>query len=355
MRCATRSPRPRSTPRSPTRRSPPPSKCVAAYHQGAEPVQGARSQGRRADVRRPAARRAKPASNTDLEIKSVVPGRPLVRVHRPARDRRSSATRPPQTVDPKHSYSDDALLREAEEWASLNDGKKVEEVLSALPSEVPDGRQRRRGDVAARLARVARASAYDDAIKWWKKQIRARPARRQLLRRGPGAVLARPRVRREGQAGRRGDRAVGAGASSSTRPRTTRCSRSTGCARPSPKRYEALVAEISTDPAGLRSEGAGVHVQAARRVGRAGLLARDGAAPARARRPPPTPSCSKLGLTAPAGKKRVDDPELDREAVGDGVPLRPRGSLRDRRCGRRAGTSSTTASSGRSARTARAG
>ena len=73
------------------------------------------------------------AKNVDLEIKSIYQaGRSYAFIG--SHDVAAKKYQAAQTIDPSHSYSDDAPLREAEEWASLKDDKKVEEVLSSLPT-----------------------------------------------------------------------------------------------------------------------------------------------------------------------------------------------------------------------------
>ena len=251
--------------------------------------------------------RAKPPTNTDLEIKSAYQaGRSYAFIgqHETAIERYQAA----QTIDPKHSYADDALLREAEEWTSLNDGTKVEEVLSALPTKFPNG-----DNVAEAMWRLGwRAWREQQATTTRSSGGRsrsARAARRQLLRRGPGAVLARPRVPREGQAGatrsrsgRRRSRSYPAAyyALHGAQPAARERRRSD---------YEALVAEISTDPAGFDPKAPAFTFKprvewSAPGFARAMELLRLGLGDPAASR-----SCKKLGLTAPGDKKRVDDPD----------------------------------------------
>ncbi|HUJ61724.1 MAG TPA: transglycosylase SLT domain-containing protein [Kofleriaceae bacterium] len=109
------------------------------------------------------------AGNTDLEVKaSYQAGRSYAYIgeHETAIQRYQAA----QTIDPKHSYADDAMLREGEEWSSLGNDAKVVEVLSALPSKFPDG-----DTVAESMWRLGwkawREARYDDAIASWKRQL----------------------------------------------------------------------------------------------------------------------------------------------------------------------------------------
>src|SRR5258706_11650628 len=103
------------------------------------------------------------AKDVDLEIKSVYQaGRSysFINQHETATLKYQAA----QVIDPKHSYADDAMLREAEEWASRNDGKQVEAVLSAIPTKYPAGDQL--AESTWRLGwRAWRDKKYDDAIK----------------------------------------------------------------------------------------------------------------------------------------------------------------------------------------------
>ncbi len=146
-------------------------KCVAAYHKAQSRFK-ARDRRGAAPMFDAAAEACKAAKNTDLHIKSLYQGGRSYAWydHETATKRYQEA----QTVDTSHSYSDDAMLREAEEWASRNDGKQVEAVLSQLPVKFPKG-----DNIAEAMWRLGwRAwtdKKYDDAIKWWKKQIELVP------------------------------------------------------------------------------------------------------------------------------------------------------------------------------------
>ena len=113
------------------------------------------------------------AHNIDLEVKSAYQaGRSYAfeKDHKTAIDRYRTA----QTTDPKHSYADDALLREGEEWTSLGDDAKLIDTLSTLPTRFPDGDNK--AEAMWRLGWHAwRAHKIDDAIGWWKKQIVVAP------------------------------------------------------------------------------------------------------------------------------------------------------------------------------------
>src|SRR5262249_25991220 len=144
------------------------SRCVAEYHKAQSRFK-ARDRKGAAPMFDDAAAACKDAHDTDLEIKSnYQAGRSYAFIgeHDTAIKRYQAA----QTIDPKHSYSDDALLREAEEWTCLANAKQVEALLSALPSKFPDS-----DNVAEAMWRLGwhawRDQKYGDAITWWQKQI----------------------------------------------------------------------------------------------------------------------------------------------------------------------------------------
>jgi soluble lytic murein transglycosylase len=146
--------------------------CVAAYHKAQSRFK-ARDRAGAAPMFDAAVSACTAAKNVDLWIKSLYQaGRSYAFIgqHETATDRYQAA----QKVDPKHSYADDALLREGEEWASRNDGKQVEAVLSALPQRFPDG-----DNVAEAMWRLGwrawRDKQYDAAIGWWQKQLQLVP------------------------------------------------------------------------------------------------------------------------------------------------------------------------------------
>ncbi|MEJ7598050.1 MAG: transglycosylase SLT domain-containing protein [Kofleriaceae bacterium] len=147
-------------------------RCVAAYHKAQSRFK-ARDRRGAAPMFDEATVACKAANNVDLHIKCTYQaGRSYAFIgeHDTATERYQAA----QTIDPKHSYSDDAMLREAEEWASRNDGAKVEEVLSALPTKYPTG-----DNIAEAMWRLGfrawRDKQYDNAIKWWTRQIELVP------------------------------------------------------------------------------------------------------------------------------------------------------------------------------------
>src|SRR5262249_22975149 len=138
----------------------PADKCVAAYHKAQSRFK-ARDRKGAAPMFDDAVAACKAAGNVDLEIKSdYQAGRSYAFIgqHDVAIQRYQAA----ETVDPKHSYADDAMLREAEEWSSVGDGKRVDAVLSALPDKFPGG-----DNIAEAMWRLGwrawREQRYDDA------------------------------------------------------------------------------------------------------------------------------------------------------------------------------------------------
>ena len=281
----------------------PAEKCVAAYHRAQSRFK-ARDRKGASVLFDNAVTACKAANDTDLWIKShYQAGRSYAFIgqHHTAITHYQAA----QVVDPSHSYSDDALLREGEEWTSLNDGAKVEAVLSSLPKKFPQG-----DNVAESMWRLGwrawREGRYDDAIKWWQEQIRLVPRDDNWYGAGqPQYWLGRayavkkmmPEAIAQWQAAVRIAPAAYYALLALNRLRET-----------APKEYEKLVAEISADPPGHdpkapafvfkpRVEWGSPGFQRAMEFLRLGI----GSAAEQELR--------KLGLTAPPGKKRVDDPD----------------------------------------------
>jgi soluble lytic murein transglycosylase len=276
-------------------------RCVAAYHRAQSRFK-ARDRKGAAPMFDDATAACKAAGNTDLHIKSVYQaGRSYAFVgeHQIAIDRYKAG----QVVDTKHSYSDDAMLREAEEWASLNDGAKVEEVLAALPKSFPQG-----DNVAEAMWRLGwrawREQRVDDAIKWWQEQIRLVPRddnyygegqAQYWLGRAFAAKGQMPQAIAQWQATVRMYPAAYYALLALNRLRES-----------APKDYEKLVAEISADPAGYDPKAPAFSFKARPEWSTPGFLRatellRLGIGSAA------EPELKKLGLTAPGDKKRVDD------------------------------------------------
>ncbi|MBC7975034.1 MAG: transglycosylase SLT domain-containing protein, partial [Myxococcales bacterium] len=246
----------------------------------------------------------KVASNIDLQIKSAYQaGRSYAFIgdHDIAIKRYQAA----QAIDPKHSYADDALLREAEEWTSLGAGAQVEATLSALPTRFPTG-----DNIAEAMWRLGwrawREQRYDDAIKWWAKQVELVPRDDNYYGEGEpqywlGRAYAAKKQPKQAiaswQAAIRIAPAAYYALLALNRLRETDA-----------KAYAAMVAEISTAPKGFDPKAPAFTFQPRpewRTPGfaRAMELLRLGLGV------PAERELKKLGLTAPGDKKRVDDPD----------------------------------------------
>ncbi len=277
-------------------------KCIAAYHRGQSRFK-ARDRKGSAPMFDDAAVACKAAVNKDLEIKSLYQaGRSyaFIGLHETA----VLAYQAAQKVDPKHSYADDALLREAEEWSSLNNGKKVESVLSSLPTQFPDG-----DNVAEAMWRLGwrawKDKKYDESIKWWRKQIELVPHDDNYFGEGQAqywlgrAYLAKNKkddAMASWEAGIRAYPVAYYALQSLNRLREA-----------SPARYERLIAELSNDPKGHDPKAPAFTFSPRVEWGTAGflrameLLRLGLGAPAEA-------ELKRLKLTPPTDKKRVDDP-----------------------------------------------
>jgi soluble lytic murein transglycosylase len=244
------------------------------------------------------------AHNVDLEIKSDYnAGRSysFFGEHDIAIQRYQAA----QAADPKNSYADDSLLREGEEWTSLGNAKQVEAVLSALPIKYPDG-----DNIAEAMWRLGwhafREQHYDDAIKWWQKQVELVPRDDSYYGEGEpqywlGRAFAAKHMTNEAiaswQAAVRIAPAAYYALLALNRLRETDA-----------KAYAAMVTEISTDPKGFdpkapaftwkpRPEWSTPGFARAMELLRLGLGV------------PAERELKKLGLAAPGDRKRVDDPD----------------------------------------------
>jgi soluble lytic murein transglycosylase len=279
----------------------PAEKCVASYH-AAQSRFKARDRKAAAPMFDTASVACKAAANNDLWIKSEYQAG---RSYAFNGDHQTAIThyKAAQAVDPKHSYADDAMLREAEEWASLNDGAKVEEVLSALPKQFPTG-----DNVAESMWRLGwRAfleKRYDDAIKWWKEQIRLVPRDDNYYGEGqPQYWLGRAYAAKQQMADAIAQWQLTVRSYPAAYYSLLALNRLKESA---PKDYEKLVAEISADPPGYdpkvpafvfkpRPEWTAPGFQRAMEFLRLGI----GSAA--------EPELKKLGLSAPPGKNRVTD------------------------------------------------
>ncbi|HEV7557216.1 MAG TPA: transglycosylase SLT domain-containing protein, partial [Kofleriaceae bacterium] len=279
-------------------------KCKAAYRR-ADSRFKARDRKGAAPMFDAAVTACKAAGNKDLEIKSnYQAGRSysFFGEHKTAIERYKQV----QTIDPKHSYADDGMLREAEEWAVLpGEGAKVEAVLAALPTKFPDG-----DNVAEAMWRLGwrmwRDTKYADAIKWWTKQIELVPHDDSWIGEGEPQYWIGRALHAQGKTAEaiaewqlcvRTYPAAYYALLSLNRIRET-----------DNKAYDAVVAEISADPAGFDPKAPAFTFAARPEWSTPGFL--------RAMEllklglgEPAEHELKKLGLTAPGDRKRVDDPD----------------------------------------------
>lgn len=276
-------------------------RCVAAYHKAQSRFK-ARDRKNAAPMFDDAAAICKAAKDTDLEIKSHYnAGRSYAFIgeHDIAIQRYQSV----QAVDPKHSYADDAQLREGEEWTSLNNPERVQAVLSALPTKYPGG-----DNVAEAMWRLGwqawRDQRYDDAIQWWRKQIELVPRDDNYYGEGQpqywlGRAYAAQRKIKEAIASWQD--AVRIAPTAYYALLALNRLRETDVAA-----YAAMTTEISTDPKGYDPTAPAFAFRprpewSAPGFARAMELLRLGLGTAAER------ELKKLGLVAPDDKKRVDD------------------------------------------------
>jgi len=278
-------------------------RCVAAYHKAQSRFK-ARDRKGAAAMFDDSAAACKAAGNADLEIKSdYQAGRSysFFGEHDTAIKRYQAA----QAIDPRHSYADDALLREAEEWTTLGDIKQADAVLASLPVKFPDG-----DNVAEAMWRAGwhawRDHKYDDAIRWWTKQ-------RELVPRddnwyGDGepqywlgrayAALHRPK-----------DAIASWQATVRLAPAAYYALLALNRLRETDARaYAAMLAEIASDPKGFDPKAPAFTFQprpewSTPGFARAMELLRLGLGV------PAERELKKLGLTTPGDRKRVDDPD----------------------------------------------
>ncbi|HVK77653.1 MAG TPA: transglycosylase SLT domain-containing protein [Kofleriaceae bacterium] len=277
--------------------------CVAAYHR-AQSLFKARDRKAAAPRFDEAAAACKTAGDKDLEIRSdYQAGRAYAFIG----DKTAAIARyqAAQKVDPAHSFTDDALLREAEEWADLGDGKKVTETLERLPVAFPAGDMR--AEAMWRLGwRAYRDGDDARAIAYWQKQIALVPIDDNYWAEGQAQYwIGRAEARR----GKR-DAALASWESAvRTYPVSYYAMLALNRVRETaPARYAALVKELTADPPGFDPAAPAFHFKprpeyATPGFGRAVELIRLGLgdeAEAELR---------KLKLVAPGDKKRVDDPD----------------------------------------------
>jgi len=282
----------------------PAEKCTATYHRAQSRFK-ARDRKGAAPMFDEAMEACHAAGDVDLEIKAAYNGGrsyAFIKDHETAVARYRHA----QEVDPKHSYTDDALLREAEEWADLGKDDEVKRALASLPQKFPDADMR--AEAVWRLGwRAWRGGDTDGAIAWWKKQIEVMPIDDNYWAEGQAQYwLGRAYAKKKDV------KAAAAWWEDCVRtyPVTYYAMLALNRLREqNPKRYQKLIAEITKDPVGFdpkapafrfkpRTEYATPGFARAIELLRLGL---GGPAEAELRR---------LGLVPPSGKQRVSDPDL---------------------------------------------
>ena len=247
----------------------------------------------------------KAAGTVDLQVKAAYQaGRSWAfqKDHQTAIARYQTA----QTIDPTHSYADDSLLREAEEWTDLGDAAKVEATLGVLPTRFPQGDNR--AEAMWRLGWLAwKAGKTADALGWWQKQIDAVPVDDNYYGEGQAQYWIGRALEKQGKA-----KAALDAWESGIKLYPLAYYSLLGLNRvrdASPKRFAALMTELTSDPAGFDPAAPAFTFTPRVEYGTPGFaramellrLGLGDAAEAELR---------GLGLTAPSGKSRVDDPDL---------------------------------------------
>jgi soluble lytic murein transglycosylase len=277
--------------------------CVASYHR-AQSLFKARDRRAAAPAFDQAVAACKTAKNADLEIRANYQAGRAYAFHgdHPTAIARYQAA---QQVDPAHSFTDDALLREAEEWADLNEDAKVTAALERLPRDFPTGDMR--AEAMWRLGwRAYRDGDDKKAIAYWDKQIAAAPIDDNYWAEGQAQYwIGRAQERR----GKR-DLALASWQSCiETYPVSYYAMLALDRIREvDEKKFAAVIATITADPPGYDPGAPAYTFQprpeyATPGFARAVELIRLGLgdqAEAELR---------KLGLVAPGDKKRVDDPD----------------------------------------------
>lgn len=279
-------------------------RCTAAYHRAQSRFK-ARDRKAAAPMFDEAIERCAAAGDADLEIRAAYQAG---RSYAFEKDRKTAIARyrHAQGVDPAHSFTDDALLREAEEWADLGDDAEVERALASLPEKFPQGDMR--AEATWRLGwRAWRAGDLDRAITWWKKQLEVMPIDDNYWAEGQAQYwLGRAYAAKK----RLDDAAASWEDAVRTYPMTYYAMLALNRLRETrPKRYDKLVAEIGTAPAGFDPDAPAFAFApraeyATEAFARAIDLLRLGLGE------PAEHELRRLGLVPPGDKKRVDDPEL---------------------------------------------
>jgi soluble lytic murein transglycosylase len=282
----------------------PAEKCTAAYHRAQSRFK-ARDRKGAAPMFDEAIEACHAAADVDLEIKAAYNGGrsyAFIKQHDTAVERYRHA----QQVDPQHSYTDDSLLREAEEWADLGKDDEVKRALASLPEKFPQGDMR--AEAMWRLGwRAWREDDVDGAIGWWKKQIEVMPVDENYWAEGQAQYwLGRAYAKKKDakSAAKWFEDCI------RTYPVTYYAMLSLNRLRESqPKRYKKIVAEIIADPAGFDPEAPAFQFQprteyATPGFARAIELLKLGLGE------PAEHELRRLGLVPPPGKNKVTDADL---------------------------------------------
>lgn len=278
-------------------------RCTASYHRAQSRFK-ARDRSGAAPLFDESAPLCRNAADKDLEIKSLYQaGRSYAFIgqHQTAIARYQAA----QAIDAAHSYTDDALLREAEEWDSLGKDAEVTRTLSSLPQRFPAGDMR--AEAMWRLGwRAWRARKLGDAVSWWKKQIEVMPIDDNYWAEGQAQYWLGRAYQAQGNV-------AAALEAWETTVRTYPAAYYALLAlnrvrEASPERFAKLVSEIGDDPPGFDPAAPAFSFQARPEWASPGFaraleLLRLGLGE------PAAAELRRLGLVAPSGKQRVDDPD----------------------------------------------
>ena len=144
--------------------------CTARFHR-AECVFRQRTRDRAAPLYDEAAAACERAGDEDLRVRSLYQaGRCLNSTAKYA----EAAQRLDRVQDAKHSFADDARLREAEGCADSGNAKGAADLLASIPDAYPDGDMV--GEALWRLARDAiEGGRHDEALRWIERNLAAVP------------------------------------------------------------------------------------------------------------------------------------------------------------------------------------
>jgi soluble lytic murein transglycosylase len=306
-------------------------RCVAAFHRATSWFRE-RNRPRSAPLYDEAVKLCEKAGNDDLRVKAAYnAGRSYMMIGKPEVAIERYAIIEDDHAD--HSYADDARLRRAEAARRMGDEDLVTEFLSTIPERYPDGDMR--AEAMWRLAwRAIKDRKWDEAVTWLERQIEVVPLDDNYWAEGQAQYWL---GRSYAALGKTAESIASYEQAVRLYPLSYYSLLALNRLRERhPKRFAALVEEIKTppadyDPAQPPFQFRPRAVYAAPGFERALELLRLGLGnPAEA-------ELRRLGLTAPAGKSRVDDPD-EIETIWAMAYLHHLG-----------GRSGTTASAGRSA------